>query len=334
MRRRDFIALLVGAAASWPLGARAQPPKLPVIGFQMDQISYKGTRYLNAHIDFKTKANGGAYLQLLSELPGYSNSIYKKVSGNGTIDLSDGKIHHMRIEVYDANGNKSQLKFDLQYNGLRVSSSPTPDKMFFPAMMDGFESDDCEFYLAEGSLYDFVHVQYSKTGYVDSSSVSAMHTIGAFYIPLQDPVTVRIKPWKELTELQKSRTLMERSAGTKKEVRKVQWNNGWANASFQDFGNFQLIIDAAPPEIIPIAFTDGADLSKASRIMFLIKDDHEQFKNFRAELDGHWIRFTNDKGKNFIYNFDEKCPKAEHELVVSVEDEAGNRTVRRFGFLR
>jgi len=304
----------------------------PIIGFRMNEISYLDTRNLNAHIDYKTKAIYGPYIQLLSNLPGYRNSIYKKVAGDGVIDLADGKTKKVRIDVYDAYGNKSVLQFSIRYNGKRNEPAPATGKLFKPMMVDGFEAADCEFFLGENSLYDSVHIAYTRSE-TSSSSVSALHGIGSARVPLADPITVRIKPTRTLSESERAKTVMQRSAGEDMEVRKVEWNNGWAKANFLEFGTFQLLTDDEAPQIIP-TFVEGANLSKSSRIVINVKDNNHQYKNFRAELDGQWLRFTNDKARSFIYYFDEKCSKGEHELKVGVDDEAGNRSEKVFHFVR
>ncbi len=323
----------------------------PVSGFQMDNISYNDTRNVNAHIDYKTKAGRGPYLQQLFRLPGYTHSIYQVIgNGNGMIDISDRTVHDIRIEVKDVYGNASLLNYKIQLGSPRQIPLRAPGqiplgapgrlppqtfsgKLFYPMMLDGYEADDCAFYIGEKCLYDSVHIQYNRTAASSPNAVSAIHSIGAVYIPLQDPFLVRIKANINLPADKKNKVVMEWFHGAKKEVHRVQWQGDWASSQFRSFGNFQLVLDEEPPIIMP-RFKNGANLAKASAMSFVVSDNFGEYKNVRAELDGKWLLFTNDKGRAFIYKFDEHCPRGKHELKISAEDEAGNKAEKIFTFTR
>ncbi|HVK97601.1 MAG TPA: Ig-like domain-containing protein, partial [Flavisolibacter sp.] len=135
-------------------------------------------------------------------------------------------------------------------------------------------------------------------------------------------ITVRIKPTVDLSASERNRVVIKNTFGSRTYVQKAQWQNGWLAAKFRQFGKFQAFIDEQPPTINNIS----PDLSRASRIVFTPRDNFNTIKNFRVELNGKWLRFTNDKGKTWIYTFDERFPRGEHQLRVIVEDEAGNVT--------
>lgn len=338
----------------------------PLLGFQMDNISYNDTRNINAHIDYKTRETGGPFLQHLSLLPGYTPpSIYWSAGRpataspgtgghveDGVVDLGDGVPHTIRIVVKDAYGNTSELTYQVQYQpGAVVGGLPSDSgKQCRPGMLDGYETPDCAFYIGEKSLYDSVFITYRTTGFPGMGislpgAVSAVHAIGEPYIPLQEPLLVRIR--KHLNQsgaakladgaamaVERDRVVMVCFEGSRKDVIKPEWHDDWASGKFREFGNFQLVEDNEAPVITLIGWENGARLNKSARIAFAVRDNLGTIRNVRAELDGKWLCFTNDKGQAFIYQFDQHCPPGNHMLKVTAEDVAGNRTTKEYYFTR
>ncbi len=310
-----------------------------VVGFQMDSISYDETRYLNAHIDYKLRINGGPFIEHLSRLPGYTYGIYHPFQGDGVISLTKDSIHKIRVEIMDANGNMSKLLFNIKRNssGLKIpnpgSITSDQNKEFYPGQVNIFENGHISFYLPEKCLYDSFRFRYQEIIPNAGYPIYRLHNNS---VPLQENFTLKIKA--AIPALLKEKLVIERSWNAKFDYAKAipvkLSNEDWYMASFRDFGDFRLQVDTVAPVISPQGFIENMNVSKLNRLAFVITDNSKELRNFNATLDGKWLLFSNDKGKVFSYHFDEMCMPGQHELIIHVEDLAGNSTERVYHFTR
>lgn len=309
----------------------------PQVAFVLDSIDYSETLYLNAQVDYKYKYNGGGWLQHLSKLPGDNGTVYKKINGNGSIELTDSSIHEIKVNVSDANGNVSVLQFRFQYDqSLAKPVNPLTGQSFFmPNTASAFETPEFKLQMAEQSLYDAIPIAYTKnTSYNPVFAVSALHQINDPSVPVHAKFNVFIKPYKPIPTIWKDKVVIKRSYKNSTSVKKANWEKGWLGVEFGDFGAFQAFVDTIPPVIKELGKGDTINLSAASRIVITPVDNFGVIRNFRATLNGQWIRFTNDKSRNWIYKFDDRCPFGAYELKVSVEDAVGNLSTKSWWFKR
>jgi murein DD-endopeptidase MepM/ murein hydrolase activator NlpD len=299
-------------------------------GFQMDNIGFNETRYINAHVDYKVKKGGGPWLQLLFSVPGNKLNIYKDINGDGSIDLSDGTPHPVKLVVKDAYGNASTVRFSLQQSG---EPTPVPKcaNTMYPESRNIFENNQVEFCLEEPALYDRICFNYAELSTVANaySPTLRLHTP---LVPLQNSFALYIKPEREIPAAQKSKVVMVRE-GLGETISSTTIDEGWYVGQFREFGNFHLEVDTIAPKIALLGgVKNGSDLSKATRISFSISDN-SGIKSYRAELDGKWLMFSR-KSNVITYTFDEHCRPGKHSLRMIVTDIAGNTNEQTITFTR
>lgn len=301
-----------------------------ISSFYIDSIGYDVTRYFNSNVDYKMKADGGSWMQHISKLPGDRSGIYYDLGNRAVINLRDTDAHDVRIIVSDANENTSVVNFKIRNTG-----APPPIQRSYewqPNRLNRLFRYDFEVYLPMNALYDKMNTSYTQAQSSDINSVSAKHTIGKTNLPVHSIFEIRIKPNKAISFEDRNKVVIKRTAKNTS-IAKATWIDDWMTAQFRDFGTFEAFIDREPPSINSIGSGDVVNLGTSKRIVFT---PHDNFgiADFRAEVDGKWLRFTNDKGHSWIYYFDDHVAQGEHTLTVTITDIAGNKTTRSWKFRR
>lgn len=292
-----------------------------ISGFELDNIGYDETRNHNAHIDYKTRSAGGPWLQHLSPLPGFQNSIYKTAKGtDGTIVLDDLDVHQIQILVLDVQGNASKLEIEIQKAEILFpKQAPESGRLFEPGMVNIYEDDQIWIYMTERAIYDSFHFKCTPAS-------NGSFIIQGNHVPAIDYFTIRIKT-DNIPLSDSGKLMMKMVTGSKERFRKAHYDQGWAKSSFRDFGTLTLIVDKEAPTVTPI-FTVG----QGKRLGFSVLDNTKEIESFNAFLDGKWILFTNDKGKNFYHTLRANLASGEHFLKLAITDLSGNITEKIYRF--
>ena len=299
-----------------------------ISSFEMDNIGYDKTRYLNGHIDYPTRAKGGGYYQMLFPPKGYAVDMYKP---------SDAGMDHIRvssvpeaysIKVTDAYGNSSYVEFRVSRKAGERQANVFSGEQMEPNALNVYEDENIQFVFKEDAFYDAFHFS------VQSFYANSMEELSSVYqslpadIPVQSYFTARLKPNRNNLLVNKDRVVMKRTYKAKTETKKAVEEKGWYAAQFRDFGFFQLLEDLQPPSLSS-SLQSGATVRAGSRIVFDAADNNKVIKEFKCSVDGQWLMFQ-PSGSRFVYTVDEHFPLGEHKLSVVVYDEAGNNTTREY----
>jgi len=313
-----------------------------MLAFILDSIDYEQTGYINAHIDYRHKQMGGAYYQHLSMLPGEGGVAYHPYQSDGVIRLTDTLPHPIAIIVADPYGNQSVLRFKIKTTNPWLGPAANPAKLpgkepthFVPRNPILIRKPDFQIDFPAMGLYDSLPIVYRRDLFpILPGAITARHQLNDPTIPVHLNFIVRLKPERVIPANLKNKVVVQRSFGAVKKVKKANLEGEWVSAEFDDFGYFQAFVDTIPPQVTLAGKGDTINVSALSRLIFTPTDNFGTIKRFRAELNDSWIRFTNDKGRSWVYRFDQRCPYGVHKLTVTVEDLVGNTTTKTWWIKR
>ena len=299
--------------------------------FEMENIGYDKTRYLNGHIDYFRKLMGGPYYQMLFPSMGFGADIYSPKPSVKFIEIGDS-LKTYTIVVSDIFGNESTAEFNLKSKRVISSYKPIDNNRMQPNAVNFFEDDLVRFVFPEDAFYDAFNFNYKIAASADRGAVSFQIQTIPENIPVQNYFDVSIKPDRSGVLLNPDRIIMKRTGRGRTEVKKARLEKDFYAASFRDFGSFQLIQDLEPPTIVSNVFS-GKTVTGSTRITIDVADNNRVIKDFKARIDDKWVLFY-PTGNRYYYYPDEHLLPGEHKLSVVVLDEAGNTAAKNWTIKR
>lgn len=297
---------------------------------RFEEFSFDDKRNVNSYIDFKEYATHYKNIQRCFVAPNNKTPIYSNLQNQGIYDFNDGGIHNISISVLDVNNNSTCLEFKAL--GSISEKEYKEEKNEYSKVMpyedvNYFVRDDIMISFPEDIFYDTVYFDYQR---IEAKKLyySAIHAIRNKFTPINKKMIVSIKTDSIPKKLLSKTIIASISKSGALTSIGGQIADNFLTAETFDFGNFAIVADTIPPEIISLNIVPWEDLTLGKTIRFKITDVLSGVKKFSGFIDGRWMLFEYDKKTDLaIFSFNDfPITGDEHNVEMIVEDEKGNKT--------
>ena len=252
-------------------------------GFEMAEISFDDSRYVNNHMDYDEYKSKGIKYQKLFRNKHNPLTIYQ-LDSRGGISLNGFDSLSCSIILEDVNGNVSQHEIVLQYPFELKKSQHT----FF----------DPRYYFMPDSLYTFysenMKVLVDPTTFYEPIKKSMNLSLGQFgnsKTVIQKPICVEIK-------VKKTSAIEKQYVAVNGDALETTREDGWLSVESKQLGTFSIKIDTLAPSIVFLP--TSSNVVVPSQFYWKISDGQAGIASYELLINGEWTTVYFDQKSNLV----------------------------------
>jgi hypothetical protein len=299
--------------------------------YRVERISFDYSRNVIAQVDYPIflKEGSRAFQKCFAEANNKMPSSYYHVRNNGVIDLSDEKVHNIKIEVRDYRGNLTTLRAQFQHDTKAVVFKPKKlnyNKVLSPYKDNTITEDGFTMSIPGKALLDSMFVNYTSTPSTVPSILSNIHKIGESQDQLLSYFNISIKPVGLPGNLLLKAIIMWRNASGGTATRGGKWDGNMITARSRELGSYFIMVDTTPPHIVPVNITPGKNMHAAKTIIMRISDGLSGIDDYDAYIDDKWQLMPMDgKSATLKMALPNTLAPGEHTFKLVATDERSNK---------
>lgn len=296
----------------------------PVFEVKFDRFSFDESRYVNSCINYPSKKSFSQTWIRCYRLPNNKFSAYQNKNSDGIIQLKDDQLHNLKIELTDAQGNRTEkiywVKKDTGMINTAVSGNYT--KTFTWQKSNQFVCEEVQFFIPEKALYNHVNFKYTVEEKI-KSTISPVYFLDGENEPIHSYCKLKIQSPAVAPHLE-SKLLIVSIEKNEIFSEGGEYDNGFVSANIRAFGRYAIALDTVAPILEMRSFNP----QQKGWIYFKVDDELSGINEYRVFVNQKWLVMEYDpKTKSMKGNLNDLQLNGKLSIRAEARDYKNNYSV-------